>query len=147
MVFAVTIQVCSCNSWVPVLQELGELRSSCGAESQKLQQYLAISKQTVVCLNTFEHSTLICTLPYSCIKIDKIMSKEGGSPAIDPQTHIDKCKFKCKYKQPEFHLKLNPQARWENLNCEDLPTGKTVCWNCSTPLSDKDVWIAVKHAV
>lgn len=77
-------------------------------ENEELQKYLAISKQTLVCLNTIKHSTLIYTLSYSHLsKVDKILSKEGGTPDIDPQTHIDKFRLKHKYKQSEIHLKLN----------------------------------------
>lgn len=40
--------------------------------------------------------------------MDKILSEEGGTLDIDPQTHIDKSRLKHKYNQPEFPLKLNP---------------------------------------
>lgn len=61
------------------------------------------NQQTLVCLNTVKHSTLICTLSSSHIsKMDKILSKEGRTPDIDPQTHIDKFRLKHKYNQPEF---------------------------------------------
>lgn len=96
---------------MPVLQELGELRSTYGVEKVETEVVSSNSKQTGVCLNTFKHSTVICALPYSCIsKIGKILNKVGRTTDSDPQTVIDKYKIKCKYKQPKLHLKLNLQA-------------------------------------